>query len=90
MELNLKNDVIFKVFFTKKGNEKYLKSFLESILQERIDKIEVIGEASLEQIKTVQIDTGVENIGEDSFYGCTSLTSITIPNSVTAIGEWSF
>ncbi len=42
MELNLKNDVIFKAFFTKKGNEKYLKSFLESILKEKIDEIEII------------------------------------------------
>ena len=24
-----------------------------------------------------------------TFYGCTSLTSITIPNSVTSIGDWS-
>lgn len=52
MELNLKNDVIFKAFFTKKGNEKYLKSFLESILKETVDEIEIIGEASLERIKT--------------------------------------
>ena len=39
MELNLKNDVIFKAFFTKKGNEKYLKSFLESIIKEQIEII---------------------------------------------------
>ena len=42
MELNLKNDVVFKAFFTKKGNEKYLKSFLESILKEKVDEIEII------------------------------------------------
>lgn len=42
MGLNLKDDIIFKAFFTKKGNEKYLKSFLESVLQEKIDKIEII------------------------------------------------
>lgn len=42
MGLNLKDDIIFKAFFTKKGNEKYLKSFLESLLQESIDKIEII------------------------------------------------
>lgn len=42
MKLNLKNDVVFKAFFTKKGNERYLKSFLESILKENIDEIEVI------------------------------------------------
>lgn len=42
MELNLKNDVIFKAFFAKKGNEKYLKSFLESLLNETIDEIEIM------------------------------------------------
>ena len=50
MELNLKNDIVFKAFFTKKGNERYLKSFLESLLEESIDEIEVVGEASLKQI----------------------------------------
>lgn len=42
MELNLKNDIVFKAFFTKKGNEKYLKSLLEALLKEKIDKIEII------------------------------------------------
>lgn len=42
MELNLKNDIVFKAFFTKKGNEKYLKSFLGALLKEKIDKIEII------------------------------------------------
>ena len=47
MELNLKNDVIFKAFFTKKGNEKYLKSFLEALLNEKIDNIEVMRRSKL-------------------------------------------
>ena len=42
MELNLKNDIVFKAFFSKKGNEKYLKSFLESLLYEKIDEIEIM------------------------------------------------
>jgi hypothetical protein len=29
-------------------------------------------------------------ISEDMFFGCTSLRSVTIPNSVTSIGEWAF
>ncbi len=32
----------------------------------------------------------VTNIGESAFYNCSSLTSITIPNSVTSIGKSAF
>ena len=32
----------------------------------------------------------VTSIGDDAFYGCTGLTSITIPNSVTSIGGGAF
>ena len=32
----------------------------------------------------------VTSIGDDAFYGCTSLTSITIPKRVTSIGEDAF
>ena len=34
--------------------------------------------------------TRLTSIGDKAFYGCTSLTSITIPNSVTSIGEATF
>lgn len=46
-KLNFKNDIIFKAFFSKKGNEKYLKEFLESLLKIHIKKIEVKSEVSL-------------------------------------------
>ncbi|MEE0950930.1 MAG: leucine-rich repeat domain-containing protein [Paludibacteraceae bacterium] len=32
----------------------------------------------------------VTSVGEDAFYGCSSLTSVTIPNSVTSIGSSAF
>ncbi len=42
MELNLKNDIIFKAFFVKQGNQKYLKSFLEALLNKKIQEIEIM------------------------------------------------
>ena len=35
-------------------------------------------------------DGSVTSIGDDAFYGCTSLTSVTIPDSVTSIGNSAF
>ena len=32
----------------------------------------------------------VTSLGQSCFYGCTGLTSITIPNSVTSLGDWCF
>lgn len=32
----------------------------------------------------------VTSIGNDAFYGCTALTSVTIPDSVTSIGNYAF
>ena len=40
-------------------------------------------------LKTVVI-TGGTSIADYAFYGCDSLTSVTIPDSVTSIGYWAF
>lgn len=48
--LSLKNDIIFKAFFSKAGNEKYLKDFLSSILRIEITDIKVLEEVNLEQL----------------------------------------
>ena len=38
----------------------------------------------------LQYFTGLTSIGDGAFYNCTSLTSITIPNSMTSIGRDAF
>ena len=44
-------------------------------------------EKELKEIKNVEIDEGVKNIGNYAFCDCIYLTSITIPDSVTNIGN---
>ena len=41
-------------------------------------------------ITTIEIESGVTNIGNLAFYNCTGLTSVTIPASVTSIGKSAF
>ena len=58
-KLNLKNDIIFKAFFTRKGNEKFLISFLEAILKIKIDEIEAVESSLLQRYqedKLVRLD----------------------------------
>ena len=43
-----------------------------------------------ELVTALVIPEGVTRIGNDAFYGCTSLTSVIIPDSVTSIGSWAF
>ncbi|MDD7701085.1 MAG: leucine-rich repeat domain-containing protein, partial [Eubacteriales bacterium] len=38
----------------------------------------------------IPTDGSVTSIGAGAFFGCTGLTSITIPDSVTSIGDWAF
>ena len=48
-ELSLKNDIVFKAFFSASENKKYLKDFLNSILNIEINELEVQEEVNLQQ-----------------------------------------
>ena len=47
MKNNLKNDVIFKTFFSRKGNEAFLIDFLEALLEVKIETIKIEQEVNL-------------------------------------------
>ena len=47
---NLKNDVIFQTFFSRKGNEEFLIDFLNALLNKDIESIEVREEVNLERL----------------------------------------
>ena len=48
----LKTDVVFKKFFTDKSNEKLLKSFLASVLDEDEDELREKGQQAREFVLT--------------------------------------
>ena len=43
-----------------------------------------------QRVRTIDIQNGVTSIGSNAFYGCSGLTSMTIPDSVTSIGYSAF
>ena len=47
---NLKNDIIFKAFFSRKGNEIFLIDFLEALLNIKIEEIKIKEEVNIEQL----------------------------------------
>ena len=48
--LNLKNDVVFKTFFSRKGNEEFLIDFLKALLKIDINQITIREEVNLEKL----------------------------------------
>ena len=66
-KLTMKNDIMFKAFFSKKGNEPFLKDFIGSILGKDVKIKKVIHDARLEQLAREQkygvldLDVELEN-----------------------------
>ena len=59
------------------------------------DHIEIIGTVDKESLTTLEIPSEIDNlpvtvIGNSVFYGCTNLTSVTIPDSITSIEQSAF
>ena len=54
MALNLKNDLVFKAFFGRKGNEKFLIDFLSALLKIEIKTIKISQEVDLGKLKEEQ------------------------------------
>ena len=52
--------------------------------------IETASNTLIAGCKNTVIPNDVTTVGEDAFFGCTSLTSVTIPDSVTSIGDFAF
>ena len=48
------------------------------------------GNTSIQSFDELRYFTGLTNIGNDAFRGCTRLNSVTIPNNVTSIGSNAF
>lgn len=48
---NLKNDVVFKAFFARKGNEEFLIDFLNALLKIQIKNITITDEVSLQKLR---------------------------------------
>ena len=49
-KLIMKDDIMFKAFFSKKGNEKFLKDFLSIVLGKEVKIKKVIHDLRLEQL----------------------------------------
>ena len=44
----------------------------------------------ISQIKQIEIEDGITDIGAHSFEGCSELLKISLPNTITSVGSYAF
>ena len=73
------------------GKEAFCNTGLTKIdLPECIENIEGCAFASCSQLESVKLGGGINEIKRSTFYYCTKLTEIKIPDSIKSIGDWAF
>lgn len=70
--LSLKNDLVFKEFFGRRGNEEYLKDFLSALLKRKINRIQIQKDFSMSR-ENVTRRNGILDIRAE--YYASKLTS---------------
>jgi hypothetical protein len=78
--------------FTDTTNNQYTISIVGTLTQSSYIGVSGTpsGTLSLITVKTVVLGTDVTQLGVGAFEGCTNMTSVTIPYSVTTLGDRAF
>lgn len=70
--------------------DKPIEGYSFTIYDDGVTISDYAGSATQLDIPSYVLNKDVNAIGYGAFYGCSSLTSITIPDSVTSIGQYAF
>ena len=74
----------FKISYTSTNN-----TVIESYLATAFDA-EIVSNTYENGVGTILFDKPVTKVGDEAFCECSTLRSITLPNSVTELGGWAF
>ena len=68
----------------------FINNNIGNLVKREIGKPVVLMDESGNEIKIIIIPNDITAIGDNAFYNCSGLTSVTIPNSVTSIADYAF